>query len=104
MEASPARDGRNAAALERNREEKVEMRRKRIFSSNLNLDPFVPHQVRDGPSVSVERRKVRTGRADPGREEWKGWAVGKEENKEEKRNPSIHCPHLLPRHPQKRHE
>lgn len=78
MEVSPPREGRNAAALERNREEKVEMRRKRIFSSNLNLDPLVPHQVRDGPSVSVERRKVRVG----GRG-MKRIGSGKEENKEE---------------------
>lgn len=53
VEASPSREGRNAAALERNREEKVEIRRKRIFSSNLNLDPLAPQQVRDDPSVSV---------------------------------------------------
>lgn len=71
MEVSPSRDGRNAAALGRNGEEKVEMRRKRIFSSNLNLDPLVPHQVRDGPSVSVERRKVRVG--EQGDEKGRQW-------------------------------
>lgn len=93
MEVSPPRYGRNAAALERNREEKVEMRKKRIFSSNLNLDPLVPHQVRDGPSVSVERRKVRVG--GQGDEKDRQW--GKKRTRKKKRNSKVHCPHFLPR-------
>lgn len=38
------------------------MRRKRTFSRNLNLDPFVPYQVRGGPSASVEQKRTFRGR------------------------------------------
>jgi hypothetical protein len=62
-------------------EDKVEMRRKRTFSRNLNLDPFVPYQVRGGPSVSVEQRRGHSG------EGMKGWAFWIGGNREEEKEP-----------------
>lgn len=88
---------RTAAALEGSEERKGwDKREEAVLQQPPWIrDPFIPYQVRGGPSVSVGCKKGRVDREEPGgRNERAVWWGGKGKGK---KSPKAHCPHLLPR-------
>jgi len=89
---------RTAAALEAIGERKGWGNREEdVLQQPHSFDPFIPYQVRGGPSVSVGHKKGRADREESGERNKRGRAVWWGGKGKEKRSPKAHCPLLLPR-------